>query len=234
MIYKAYSSDTERFLSLPETGMGYQVFEAEIHGGVTHKKRYIIYNGELIVDLDSRFSDCKKQIKISGFSKVLNEAKSLPIKTATISLVSKATLLERQTLSENKEQYKHRHRGGQGAKDNPKESANGSELFVRLSAYKNDHRVDFEKKKLKKGSYTTTDLDYKDCVKYSDDPVDRYALPNDDPIEWAFYIRPKMRDELQRGIVQPAFGHEGGGIEVYFENGTSDGTFIEAKEYGKT
>ena len=233
MIYKAYDSDTEKFLSLPETGMGYQVFEAEIYGGVTHKKKYIIYNGELIVDLDSRFSDFKKQIKISRFSKVLNEAKLLPIKTATISLVSKATLLERQTLSENKEQYKHRHRGGQGAKDNPKESADRNEIFVRLSAFINDKRIDLKKKRLKEGSYTTTDLDYKDCVKYSDDPIDRYALPNDDPIEWAFYIRPKMRDELQRGIVQPAFGHEGGGIEAYFENGTSNDTLLSTKPYGK-
>ena len=28
MIYKAYSLDTEKLLSLPETGMGYQVIEA--------------------------------------------------------------------------------------------------------------------------------------------------------------------------------------------------------------
>lgn len=232
MIYKAYDSDTEKFLSLPETGMGYQIVEAK-QSGVTFKEKFVVYNGELIVDLDNRFPDFKKQIKLSSFPKVLNEAKPWPYETASISLVSKATLLEKRILSENKEQYKHRHRGGQGAKDNPKESANGSELFVRLSAYKNDHRVDFEKKKLKKGSYTTTDLDYKDCVKYSDDPVDRYALPNDAPIEWAFYIRPKMRDELQRGIVQPAFGHEGGGIEAYFENGTSNDTFLETKPYGK-
>ena len=102
-----------------------------------------------------------------------------------------------------------------------------------LPAFRNDKRIDFEKKKLKKGSYTTTQSDYGVCVEYHDDPVDRYALPNDDSIKWAFYIRPEKIDGLQRGIVQPAFGHEGGGIEAFFENGTSDGTFIETKPYGK-
>jgi hypothetical protein len=106
-------------------------------------------------------------------------------------------------------------------------------LFVRLSVYENDHRIDFTMKRLKKGTYTTTCQDYKDCVDYKDDPIDRYALPNDDPVKWAFYIQPKNTDELQRGIVQPAFGHEGGGIEAFFENGTSVNTYLAKKPYGQ-
>ena len=42
-----------------------------------------------------------------------------------------------------------------------------------------------------------------------------------------------MIDSLQRGIVQPAFGHEGGGIEAYFEYGTSKETLLFKREYGK-
>jgi len=232
MIYKAYDSDTEKFLSLPETGMGYQVIEAKRRGD-TVKEKFVVYNGELIVDLDNRFPDFKKQIKISSFSKVLNEAKPWPFETASISLVPKSLLLEKRVLSENKRNYKKRHPDGRGAKENPKELANGSELFVRLSAYENDRRIDFEMKRLKEGSYTTTQSDYNDCVDYSDDPVDRYALPNDKPIEWAFYIRPEKIDELQRDIVQPALGHDGGGIEVFFEKGTSAGTFLSRKPYGE-
>jgi hypothetical protein len=232
MIYKAYSLDTEKFLSLPETGMGYQVIEAKRYSG-TVKEKFVVYNGELIVDLDNRFPDFKEQIKTKSFSKVLSEASPWTFETATISLVPKSLLLEKRVLSENKKNYKKRHPDGRGAKENPKEFANGSELFVRLSAYKNDHRIDFEKKRLKEGSYTTTHLDYLDCVKYYDDPVDRYALPNDEPIEWTFYIRPEKIDELQRGIVQPAFGHDGGGVEVFFEKGTSDGTFLSIKPYGE-
>jgi len=52
-------------------------------------------------------------------------------------------------------------------------------------------------------------------------------------IKWAFYILPKKDDSLQRGIVQPAFDHDGGGIEAYFENGTSNQTFLEKRAYGK-
>jgi hypothetical protein len=59
MIYKAYSSDTQKFLSLPETGMGYQIFNANLSG---ISKRFIAYNAQLIVDLDSRFFEYKNQI----------------------------------------------------------------------------------------------------------------------------------------------------------------------------
>lgn len=231
MIYKACSSDTEKFLSLPETGMGYQVIEAQ-RNGRTYKERYIVYYSELIIEYDKAY-EFKERIKTRRFSEMLNEAQLLLIETASISLVPKTTILERRILSENKEKYKKRHSGGKGARENPKESANGNEIFVRLSSYISDKRIDLEKKRLKKGSYTTTQSDYIDCVHYSDDPVDRYALPNDDSIEWAFFIRPQKIDVLQRGIVQPAFGHEGGGIEAFFEKGTSDGTFIETKPYGK-
>lgn len=87
-------------------------------------------------------------------------------------------------------------------------------------------------KKLKPGSFTTTEQDYKDCISTMDDPIDRYAIPNDEPIKWSFYIKPKSSNILQRGIVQPAFEHLGGGIEVYFENGTSNDTFLHKKSYG--
>jgi len=126
-----------------------------------------------------------------------------------------------------------RHSGGNGAIDNPRETANGVEIFVRISAYENDKRINFVENKLINGTYTTTHNDYIDCMYANDDPIDRYALPNDEKIKWAFYIRPQSIDILQRGIVQPAFGHNGGGIEAYFENGTSKNTYYNKKEYGK-
>ncbi len=136
-------------------------------------------------------------------------------------------------MSETDKKNKKRNSGGKGAIDNSKEFANGIEVFVRVSAYEDDKRIDFVNKKLKEGSYTTTEQDYKDCYSTNDDPVDRYALPNDEKIKWAFYIKPKNTNILQRGIVQPDFGHDGGGIETYFENGTSDGTYLEKRDYGK-
>jgi hypothetical protein len=231
MIYKAYPSDAQKFLSLPETGMGYQVIEAKRYSEIS-KKRYVVYNGELIIDIDSSFVSYKKLMNAEGFSAALNEAKELPIETSTISLVPKSLLLEKRVLSESEKRDKGRH-SGRGAIENPKEFASGKEIFVRVSAYENDRRIDFAKKRLIEGSYTTTYLDYLVCVRLNDDPIDRYALLNDEPVKWAFYIIPDTKDQLQRGVVQPAFGHAGGGLEAYFENGTSDGTYFDTKPYGK-
>jgi len=136
-------------------------------------------------------------------------------------------------LSESSKKDKHRYSGGNGAVESPKEYANGKEIFVRVSAYENDRRIDFIKKCLLEGTFTTTHQDYLNCVMYHDDPVDRYALPNDEIIKWAFYILPKTNDMLQRGIVQPAFGHQGGGIEAFFEKGTHDNTYFDKRLYGK-
>ncbi|MBW7854479.1 MAG: hypothetical protein H3C37_09540 [Candidatus Kapabacteria bacterium] len=232
MIFKAYFSDTQKLLTLPETGMGYQIIDAKLIGK-SYSDRYVVYNSELILNLDSQFSEFKRQVITRGFSNVLNEAKQLLIETNSISLVAKSSVLETRMMSESKKKEKHRYSGGKGAKDNPKETADGNEIFVRLSAYEDDKRIDFQNKKLKDGTYTTTQKDYLDCVLYDGDPIDRYALPNDETIKWAFYVQPKSWDTLQRGIVQPAFGHDGGGIEAYFENGTSNNTYFDKRPYGK-
>ena len=84
MIFKAYTSDQRQFLSLPETGMGYQVIEAKRYGK-TSKERFVVYNSELMIDLDSKFSEFKRQIITEGYSKILNKAEALPIETSTIS-----------------------------------------------------------------------------------------------------------------------------------------------------
>lgn len=228
MIYKAFSSFSNDLISKPETGMGYQVIEAKKRGRYT-KDRFVVYNSELIVELDSKFTDFKRQILNEGFSRVLNKSEYLSLEDASV--IPKSQIKEAKFLTESKKRDKGRYSGGSGAKDNPKEYADGEEVFARLSAYENDKRIDFENKKLKLGSYTTTLNDYLTCKKYDDDPVDRYALPNDEEIQWAFYIQPKSYDQLQRGIVQPAFGHDGGGIEAFFEDGTSNNTYFKKQPY---
>lgn len=233
MIYRLYSSDANNLVGKPETGMGYQIVEAAQFRQIS-PKRYVVYNSELAVDLDSDFYTNKRRLLTEGFTKVLNSSKELLLETNTIKVFSRSAIIQGEAVrfSESRSQKK-RHTGSKGAKDNPKENADGKEVFVRLSAYENDRRIDFELKKLKPGSYTTTEIDYNECVSTNDDPIDRYALPNDDKITWAFYIKPKTNDSLQRGIVQPAFGHEGGGIEAYFENGTSNDTYYQKKPYGQ-
>ncbi len=240
MIHKLYSTDTNALLSKPETGMGYQIIEATRVGSNTREK-FCVYNGQLIIDLDSSFKRNKELAFTKNFSAILNESNLLNINTSSIQVLSKKSFINLsenlipriKLMSETDKKNKKRNSGGKGAIDNSKEFANGIEVFVRISAYEDDKRIDFVNKKLKEGSYTTTEQDYKDCYSTNDDPVDRYALPNDEKIKWAFYIKPKNTNTLQRGIVQPDFGHDGGGIETYFENGTSDGTYLEKRDYGK-
>lgn len=230
MIYKASYSVTSNLLSLPESGMGYQIVDAKREGGYA-KKRFLIYNSELIVDFDNRFTEFKRQIIKEGYRRIINKAEYLSLEISAI--VKRSEVEASWSLSENKKQEKGRHSGGKGAIDKPKECTDGEEIFVRLSSYENDKRIDFSNKKLIPGTYTTTNGDYYACVRLNDDPVDRYSLPSDEEIEWAFYVQPKSYDILQRGIVQSAFDHDGGGLEVYFEKGTSINTYLHKRPYGK-
>lgn len=228
MIFKAQSQFTQSLLSLPETGMGYQIIDAKRHGRYT-TDRFIVYNSELIVDYDSNFDTYKRQIVLESYTKMFSQSSFIALDSPT--LVRRSAVSNVRMFSESSMNTKGRHSGGTGAVDNAPIYANGTDIFVRLSAYSDDKRIDFVKMRLKEGTYTTTEADYLTCKRYNDDPVDRYALPNDETIKWAFFVKPKSYDKYRPGIVQPANNHNGGGIEALFDNGTSDGTYLERKPY---
>ncbi len=232
MIFRIYPQDAETLLEKPETGMGYQIINASQYDR-TLVRKFVVYNTNLAVELDSDFQSNKRLIINEGYKVVLNKATELMLETDSIKVFENNSVREYRVLSESKKSFKKRHSGGLGATDCPKEYANGADIYMRISAYEDDKRIDFKKMKLKPGSFTTTYIDYSDCVLTNDEPIDRYALPNDEKIKWSFYIKPKYSDILQKGIVQPAFNHEGGGIEVYFEKGTSVNTYLMRREYGK-
>lgn len=234
MIYRIYEQDSETLVEQPETGMGYQIVSTRQYNRFTTKK-LVVYNTRLAVDLDENFDANRKKIINEGYKIMLSKSQELMLETDSIKVIPHSELKESVQLSTLEKllfNMNKRHSGGKGATDNPKEYAKGDENFVRLSAFEDDRRIDTVNKKLKPGSFATTEADYRICLAEKDNPVDRYALPNDDKIEWAFYIRPKSTDQLQRGIVQPAFGHSGGGIEAYFENGTSNHTYFIKRKYG--
>ncbi|MCU0351830.1 MAG: hypothetical protein MUF43_13545 [Flavobacterium sp.] len=232
MIYRIYAQDAQTLLEKPETGMGYQIINAsQYNRGLVRK--FVVYNTNLAIEMDSNFQIFKREVIREGYKMALNRATELMLETDSIKVFDQHSVKQYIALSATKRISNKRNTGGKGATDNPKENANGTEVFVRVSAYEDDKRIDFENKKLKPGTFTTTFEDYAACMSTNDDPIDRYALPNDEKIKWSFFIKPERVDVLQRGIVQPAFGHEGGGIEAYFENGTSKGTFVMKREYGK-
>jgi hypothetical protein len=176
----------------------------------------------MIIDDTPQIINEVKNVFKSGFRTVLFSASELELKN--IRLVENLSNYATKSFSASAQK-------STGAIHQKKEFANGTELFTRLSAYPDDFRIDTVNKKLLAGSYSTTNEDYKYCKNNQLDPVKRYALPNDEPITWAFHIRPLKVDSLQRGIVEPANNHTGGGIEVYFEQGTSNNTFLERTAY---
>jgi len=230
MIYKLLSSTSDFLLKSPETGMGYQVIDARRQNKYVNE-RFVVYNSELILDYDSNFKSFRSQILTEGYSAIYNKSSYLSIENIRFLQISE--IKEARTILESKRISKLRHSGGKGAKENPKISATGEDYFVRVSAFQNDKRIDFEKKCLKPGAFTTTLKDYVDCVKNNDDPIDRYALPNNDNVRWAFFVKPNKGELYQEGTVQPAFEHDGGGIEDYFEVGTLPNTYLIKLEYGK-
>jgi len=227
MIFATKSSIQKALIDMPETGMGYQFIEAQL-GSNLSTERLIIYNSELIIQFDGFFNENRQKVILSGYDKTLKLSREVEMRM--IKPLPASLLHKDQSDKLSPSSLKGRHTGNP-AIINPITNANGIESFVRLSAFEDDKRIDFLNRKLKKGSYTTTETDYKSCKVHNDDPVDRYALPNNDNVKWAFYITPTTSDRLQRGVVQPAFEKIGGGIEAFFKNGTSDGTFIRKTAY---
>ncbi len=219
MIKKLKTSQIQDLLRLPESGMGYQLIEAET-GYFGQRNKYLVLNSQMLIDDTPQILNEVKNVFKSGFRTVLFSASEIELKN--IKLVENLSNYRVKAFSASKQT---------GAIHQSIEYANGTEVFTRLSAYENDFRVDTVNKKLAPGSFSTTYSDYQYCKKNNLDPVERYALPYDEPINWAFHIRPLKTDYLQRGIVEPANNHNGGGIEAYFEKGTSNNTFLEKTAY---
>ena len=220
MIYKLSNSQENDLLHMPETGMGYQVVIAN-KSGEYKTERYLVLNSEIVVEMNNDQSNLVRRIISEGILAAKRSASTIALNI--ISVLSEREF--RNSLNESKDDKE------KGAIDNPVENANGEEVFVRLSAFDDDRRVDKIKKCLLPGSYTTTMDDYLICKRTNDDPVERYALPNNDEIKHAFHIKPLRVNTLQRGKVQPANNKRGGGKEVYFANGTSSGTFVLQTAY---
>ncbi len=220
MYFRLSRSQEIDLLNQPETGMGYQVVEANKAGSYTREK-FLVLNSEVVIEMNG-FED-------GHIRKVINDGIfSIKSGASLISLNSIIVLNEKQFRNQANEPKSENEKG---ALDNPVESADGNEMFVRLSAFDDDKRVDKINRCLRPGSFTTTFDDYFQCVYTDDDPIERYALPNNDEIKFAFYIQPLMSDTLQRGRVQPAYGKHGGGKEAYFAKGTAKGTFKNQTPY---
>lgn len=228
MIYRASVHLADELIKLPETGMGYQFIEAKRMRNY-FSNRFIVFNGNLIIDFDYAFDSNRQLLLKEGYMKTFSDSDE--IRLYELKILSRYDLLTDKFLSENDIKTKGRHKGTKGAKESNLRNADGEKMFVRLSAYQNDKRIDFTKRRLLPGSYTTTEADYVTCRLYKDNPIDRYALPNEEEVKWAFFLQPLKDDCYREGIVQPANKHLGGGIEDFFDYGTSENTYLFTKPY---
>jgi hypothetical protein len=96
----------------------------------------------------------------------------------------------------------------------PEQPTNRGDEFRRFSAFENDRRVTAEGGLLP-ATYGTTAEDARH-VRTGTDAVRRYALPNPDPAKYEFVILPPGGTMIQEGIVEPAYGQPGGGVEIIF------------------
>jgi len=188
MYYRLSLSQENNLLNQPETGMGYQVIEASKVGSYVREK-FLILNSEVVIEMNAYTNE--------NVHKVVNEGiYSIKAIADFITLNAISVLNEKQfrnLVNESKNE------GERGAIDNPVVNANGEEIFVRLSAFDNDKRIDKTNQCLRPGSFTTTKEDYLKCRTTNDDPVERYALPNNDVIKFVFHIKPVKTDTFQRG-----------------------------------
>jgi hypothetical protein len=138
MIYRLYSSDTNTLLRMPETGMGYQIIEASKVSDYI-KKKYVVYNSEIAIDLDSNFLNNKIKLfsnrvikhEVNKFE-VISKFSALPLKTESIKVLTKAQAQAPMSkmFSASDKSKKKRHLGATGAKDNRVELASGNYTFI--------------------------------------------------------------------------------------------------------
>jgi hypothetical protein len=230
MIYKILSEDRAYFQSLHETGMGYQIIYASLSQNFKLKK-YVVYNCELVIDLDANFQLNKTRIKTVGYSTLLSQVEPILFKLNTITVADKSILKDKSVLLKESSIMFNRKIGKNEAIYGAIDFNSTHETFVRISPFDKDCRIDEENGKLLPGSFATTLNDYCSCLGTNDFPIDRYVLPLTEGLKWVYYIKAHPSDLLQKGISQPAFNQLGGGVEVYFNFGTFEKTIIEKSPY---
>lgn len=204
-MFKLANPLVDKLLKQPESGMGYQ--RVEITTTRSERKSGIAYNADLVLLETEIRTAMSKPI----YESLAKNAQSSLGEIADIRVVSQPTartlVMEKSASS-----------AAGPAKEAPIETTKAAEVFKRFSAYPKDRRVASDKSLLP-GTYATTEADATN-VRTGTDAVARYALPNPEPASNVFTSKPHPGTQVQRGIVAPAYGQPGGGVEVIFPQGT--------------
>lgn len=186
--YKADGVLAGRIKEEVESGMGYQIIDAGSSG------EYYVFNSEYLVPY-AQYANFRSFIA-ENFEVSFDEIFTKEFKTdfEKINLMDKESnpeaIVARKTKS--------------------------NEIFFRLSAFPNDHRV--LNGIVQKGTYATTVTDI-DMVPNGFAAVGRYALPNPASAKYVNVILPPENTDIVVCTVKPAYNQAGGGVEVYFPKG---------------
>ncbi len=213
-MYRLTTEQQAFLLTQPESGMGYQLVDLVTDSG--QRVEAVAYNAELTLpwsaapDMRTLYAALAAgRIKAGGPGR---EVKEIRLRAQAAHKGSHAVLEDRSAYGRERRQHG-------PAKDAPPEKTNGGEIFRRFSAFANDRRITADKRLLP-GTYGTTLADSLQVLT-GKQAVERYALPNSDPAVHRFTIMPNADTPIQYGIVEPAHGQPGGGVEVIFPAGTN-------------
>ena len=223
---KLIPSLTNDLLSQAESGMGYQIVEAEMENHTL--KRGTVFNGEVLLFDDESFGDFAKHFRAFAYYdtalEVLRSSWQEGVKALRV-LTEASTHQPAVFVKESSTEYS-KYTGG--AADAPREEiTKDGDAFRRFSAFPNDKRIRSDGG-VYPGTYATTAEDG-DKVKTGLEAVERYALPNPMPASFRFAIQPHKDTLIKKGIAQRAYGHSGGGVEVIFVDGTKPKTVTPMK-----
>ena len=199
-------------LTQVETGMGYQTVEVKMAAGI---RRATVYNADLLLWED----EPQAYLAEGTYQRMVKVADSIEARMIeSIRVVQPVRQIREKTAMDKFAEALL----GKPASEGEKKKTLEKEVFMRFTAYINDRRI-IADKGLLPGTYATTEADSKN-VRTGAEAVVRYALPDPKPAKYRFRIDP-LKDTVYRdGIVQPANGHKGGGVEVIFDNGTDNNT----------
>lgn len=194
----------------PESGMGYQTVEVEYQ---TTKRKATVYNAELLM-----WEQEPRTMLVEAFETLISKASVSETKfIKSIRVVSPPKVVVESIAGKLLKELR-----GMPATEGDSRKTKEKDIFMRFTAYVNDRRITAEKGLLP-GTYATTEADSRN-VKTGAEAVERYALPDPKPAKYRHRIDPLKDTVYREGIVQPAYGHKGGGVEVIFDNGTGKDT----------
>ena len=214
----------EDLTGLPETGMGFQLVEAQIWGIPTP---LLVFNSDRAIDLSKiglEFGDDPTVVLRNGLRIV--EALKLGVVTTIFSSPTPSSfrLLNARVGFPSSTNLPMASWGVRVALPSSlvkHDKLKTNRVFHRFSAFNPDRRVDPLTGNFLAGTYAAPASEAP-FVPTGFIAVGRFALPSNLPASFHYEIEAPTETSVDFGTVAPAFGQAGGGVEAYFANAVAN------------